>query len=425
MAINPINPSYLANYFTALERAPYDARYKAQMADVDAKIAGWDEIETAITALQTAAKALYADNDGFNSTKASVLPADSGVSASTGAGAMRGHHELYVDQVAKAQQNAIKFGTDGSVPAGTLTIDGFDADGNPLTLTIDTTTLDPQTVQSLSNAINAQGGELGITAAVLKESDGSYNLVISSEDTGVENGFTITTDLVGPANIKELSPAQDAIVWYGGQGTGIQYQSSSNTITDIIPGVTINITKPGAVTIDVVPDTEAITADVQAFVDSYNAMIDVFNAQMNTPNGALYANGSARGIQSSIKQTLYTVSPDGMMMANYGITSDPYTGKLKLDTEKLQTALTENPEDVAALFKDVATQINELVDGYTRTSGTIYNAQQSLDKEKAGIQSDMDALDRRMEKVYQQYLKEFSEMAEYINIMNNTALMFQ
>ncbi|WET39838.1 flagellar filament capping protein FliD [Citrobacter enshiensis] len=419
-----INPSYLANYFTALERAPYDERYQAQMADVDAQITAWGEIETAITSVQTAAKALYADNDGFNTTKASVLPENSGATVSTGAGAIPGHHELYVEQVAKAQQESLNFGTSGNVPAGTLTIDGTDADGNPLSLVIDTGTLTPPTVESLSNAINAQGDDLGISASVLKDDTGNYNLVVTSDDTGVENGFTITFSDPSVTQ-KTLSQAQNAIVWYGGQNTGIRYESQSNTISDMIPGVTINVTQPGQLTIDVIPDTEAITTDVQAFVDSYNAMLDVFTTHVNTPEGALYANGSARGIQNSLKQTFYTVSPDGMMMANYGITSDPYTGKLTLDTEELQTALTENPEDVAALFKDVATQIDDLVYNYTSTSGTIYNAQQSLDKEKAGIQSDMDALDRRMDKVYQQYLKEFTEMAEYISIMNATSAMFQ
>ncbi|MDA8481291.1 flagellar filament capping protein FliD [Citrobacter sp. Awk 4] len=419
-----INPSYLASYFTALERAPYDERYQAQMADVDAQIAAWGEIETAITSVQTAAKALYADNDGFNTTKASVLPENSGATVSTGAGAIPGHHELYVEQVAKAQQESLNFGTSGNVPAGTLTIDGTDADGNPISLVIDTSTLNPPTVESLSNAINAQGDDLGVSASVLKDDTGNYNLVVTSDDTGVDNGFTITFSDPSVTQ-KTLSQAQNAIVWYGGQNTGIRYESQSNTISDMIPGVTINVTQPGELTIDVIPDTEAITADVQAFVDSYNAMIDVFTTHVNTPEGALYANGSARGIQNSIKQTFYTVSPDGMMMANYGISSDPYTGKLTLDTEELQTALTENPEDVAALFKDVATQIDDLVYTYTATSGTIYNAQQSLDKEKASIQSDMDALDRRMDKVYQQYLKEFTEMTEYINIMNATSAMFQ
>ncbi|NDO82010.1 hypothetical protein CJP72_14920 [Citrobacter sp. NCU1] len=419
-----INPSYLASYFTALERAPYDERYQAQMADVDAQIAAWGEIETAITSVQTAAKALYADNDGFNTTKASVLPENSGATVSTGAGAIPGHHELYVEQVAKAQQESLNFGTSGNVPAGTLTIDGTDADGNPISLVIDTSTLNPPTVESLSNAINAQGDDLGVSASVLKDDTGNYNLVVTSDDTGVDNGFTISFSDPSVTQ-KTLSQAQNAIVWYGGQNTGIRYESQSNTISDMIPGVTINVTQPGELTIDVIPDTEAITADVQAFVDSYNAMIDVFTTHVNTPEGALYANGSARGIQNSIKQTFYTVSPDGMMMANYGITSDPYTGKLTLDTEELQTALTENPEDVAALFKDVATQIDDLVYTYTATSGTIYNAQQSLDKEKASIQSDMDALDRRMDKVYQQYLKEFTEMTEYINIMNATSAMFQ
>lgn len=419
-----INPSYLASYFTALERAPYDERYQAQMADVDAQIAAWGEIETAITSVQTAAKALYADNDGFNTTKATVLPENSGATVSTGAGAIPGHHELYVEQVAKAQQESLNFGTSGNVPAGTLTIDGTDADGNPISLVIDTSTLNPPTVESLSNAINAQGDDLGVSASVLKDDTGNYNLVVTSDDTGVDNGFTISFSDPSVTQ-KTLSQAQNAIVWYGGQNTGIRYESQSNTISDMIPGVTINVTQPGQLTIDVVPDTEAITTDVQAFVDSYNAMLDVFTTHVNTPEGALYANGSARGIQNSLKQTFYTVSPDGMMMANYGITSDPYTGKLTLDTEELQTALTENPEDVAALFKDVATQIDDLVYNYTSTSGTIYNAQQSLDKEKASIQSDMDALDRRMDKVYQQYLKEFTEMTEYINIMNATSAMFQ
>ncbi|MBV8043956.1 flagellar filament capping protein FliD [Pluralibacter sp.] len=417
-----INPSYLASYFTALERAPYDERYQAQMADVDAQIAAWGEIETAITSVQTAAKALYADNDGFNTTTATVLPEDSGATVSTGAGAIPGHHELYVEQVAKAQQESLNFGTTGDVPAGALTITS--ADG-ATSLTIDTSTLTPPTVESLANAINAQGDDLGVSASVLKDDTGSYNLVITSDETGLDNGFTLSFTYPPSVTQKTLSDAQNAVVWYGGQNTGIRYESQSNTISDMIPGVTINITQPGELTIDVIPDTEAITADVQAFVDSYNAMIDVFTTHVNTPEGALYANGSARGIQNSIKQTFYTISPDGMMMANYGITSDPYTGKLTLDTEALQTALTENPEDVAALFKDVATQIDNLVYGYTATSGTIYNAQQTLDKEKASIQSDMDALDRRMEKVYQQYLKEFTEMAQYINIMNATSAMFQ
>lgn len=418
-----INPSYLASYFTALERAPYDERYQAQMADVDAQIAAWGEIETAITSVQTAAKALYADNDGFNTTTATVLPENAGATVSTGAGAIPGHHELYVEQVAKAQQESLNFGTSGNVPAGALTITS--ADGST-SLTIDTSTLNPPTVESLADAINAQGDDLGVSASVLKDDTGSYNLVITSDETGTDNAFTLSFTYP-PTSVSQntLSQAQNAVVWYGGQNTGIRYESQSNTISDMIPGVTINITQPGALTIDVIPDTEAITADVQAFVDSYNAMIDVFTTHVNTPDGALYANGSARGIQNSIKQTFYTVSPDGMMMANYGITSDPYTGKLTLDTEALQTALTENPEDVAALFKDVATQIDNLVYGYTATSGTIYNAQQTLDKEKASIQSDMDALDRRMEKVYQQYLKEFTEMAEYINIMNATSAMFQ
>ncbi|WP_310598434.1 flagellar filament capping protein FliD [Aeromonas aquatica] len=421
-----INPTYMANMFTQMERAPYDERYQAQMADVDAQIAAWGEIETALTSLQTATKALAGENDGFNSTTGSILPENSGASVSTGAGAIPGHHEMYVQQVAKAQQTALNFGPGGSIPTtGTLTLT------NPTSgeqLDIDMAALNPPTVETLANTINAQGDALGVSAQVMTDTAGNYHLVMTSDKTGEDNAFTVNySSITPPPTEQTLSSAQNAVVLYGSTDgiNGIMYESQDNQLEDIIPGVTLSITQKGPLTVDIKPDTEAITTDVQSWVDSYNAMLDVFTAQVNTPEGGLYANGSARGMQSAIKNTLYTTSPDGQMLANYGITSDPYTGKLTLDTEKLQTALAENPEDVAALFKDVATQLDELIYGYTSTGGPIYTSQQTLEMEKSRIQADMDALDRRMEKVYQQYLAEFSYAAEVMSTMEATMAMFE
>jgi flagellar hook-associated protein 2 len=59
---------------------------------------------------------------------------------------------------------------------------------------------------------------------------------------------------------------------------GLSVSSSSNTVTDVIDGVTLNLlsTTSSAITIDVKTDTDAVVADVQAFVDKYNAYASLF-----------------------------------------------------------------------------------------------------------------------------------------------------
>ena len=54
---------------------------------------------------------------------------------------------------------------------------------------------------------------------------------------------------------------------------GLSVSSASNTVTDVIDGVTLNLLSAtsSAITIDVKTDTDTIVADVQAFVDKYNA----------------------------------------------------------------------------------------------------------------------------------------------------------
>ena len=59
---------------------------------------------------------------------------------------------------------------------------------------------------------------------------------------------------------------------------GLAVSSASNTVTDVIDGVTLNLLSAtsSAITIDVKTDTDTIVADVQAFVDKYNAYATLF-----------------------------------------------------------------------------------------------------------------------------------------------------
>ena len=59
---------------------------------------------------------------------------------------------------------------------------------------------------------------------------------------------------------------------------GLAVSSASNTVTNVIDGVTLNLLSAtsSAITIDVKTDTDTIVADVQSFVDKYNAYASLF-----------------------------------------------------------------------------------------------------------------------------------------------------
>ncbi|MGN6371249.1 MAG: flagellar filament capping protein FliD [Phycisphaerae bacterium] len=224
------------------------------------------------------------------------------------------------------------------------------------TVTVSTT----DTLSDIATKIN----DLGIGAAASVINDGSagtpYRLSISSKNSGQAGRIVFDGSGAG-LETTSLVKGQDAVVLYGGSsnGTGgLLTTSSKNSISGLIPSLTLNLTGVGTTTVSVTNDTSKITTAVQGFVDSYNKVVqniaDATKFDQNNPanNGVLFGNSTVQQVQEALGAFVnqsYSGYGSITSLADVGITVGQ-DGTLSLDTDKLSTVLATNPTDIQKLF---------------------------------------------------------------------------
>ena len=239
-------------------------------------------------------------------------------------------------------------------------------DGTSFDITLDSGS---NTLSGLRDAINAagQGVQATITNAGTTGSP-DYRLVLNATKAGADNRFTAidTSGLSGGTKptFEQDSPVQaaaDAIIELG-QGAGhITVTKSTNTISDMIPGVTLNLLSADlskTVRVDVTRDTSAVDKAIQDFVTQYNDLADALREQStyDTETGdtpPLFGDYLLQTVQSDLVSTLTNpVSglPNGFnALASLGVTQDT-TGHLQVNDSQLSAALTNHMDDVAKIF---------------------------------------------------------------------------
>lgn len=228
------------------------------------------------------------------------------------------------------------------------------------------------------------------------EATPSYAIVLTSSETGLEKG-ELTVDLAtegsditgaGAWTSSEIDQAQNATFTVSGIAGNIE--RASNTVTDVILGVTLNLqdTSPGAsdTIIQVSDDVAATTAKVQDFLDSYNEVIafiqennlitrqedgeDVENifsplATTSIDDNALSA------IRSAIIASRYDSGDSIKIFAELGITTER-DGTLKFDQETFKSAVEDEPRSVHEILQNFGDEValtGGTIDVYTRFNG--------------------------------------------------------
>lgn len=160
-----------------------------------------------------------------------------------------------------------------------------------------------------------------------------------------------------------LVKGQDAVLVYGGNanGTGgLLTTSSTNSITGLVPALTLNLTGQGSTTVSVTNDNSKIATAVQSFVDSYNkvvtniATVTKFDASNASNNGILFGNATVQQVQEALGQFVNKSYSSGISGTLHGLGSVGITvgtdGTLTLSTDALNTALATDPTNVRNLF---------------------------------------------------------------------------
>lgn len=349
--------SDLVDQLVAAERKPKETRLNQKTELTEAKLSAYGQLRSAVTEMRLpmrqlgsadAMKSFTAESSGDN------------VSASVDAGkASQGTYNLKVSKMAEAHAVAFADMPDrdaSSVGAGTLMLSVGDKQTD---ITIDNTN---DTLQGLSNAIN--DADAGVSASIINTGNG-YRLVLNSDETGSANEIQMRTDAADGSDLanfiagaEETTPAQDAELTVN----GIPVTKGSNTIDDVVDGVTFDITGEGDSTVKVAQDTKAVADRVQAFVDKFNAVQDTISEltsyDVDAQQGSILTGDSTvRSVQNQLKRSISEIVP-GLENANVrslvdvGISTDWETGKLNFDSGKFQQQLVENPDDVTALFAE-------------------------------------------------------------------------
>ena len=225
-------------------------------------------------------------------------------------------------------------------------------------------------VQSLFGNVTASltsTGQIQVIDNATGTSDLSVNLQASLQNSNAGELNFGSFGTAGTVHQYVLEQGQDASYTVD----GASLTSSTNTVTNAIPGVTLNLLgadKNTTLTVNVAPDTQTIQDNVNAMLNAYNAVISYVNAQMTytttttstgttgTTGGPLFGDNTLKSIKSELQSTIMSQVGTGSMdyLADIGITASS-TGSLSLNTTTFDDAISSNFSGVVNLLSNSAT----------------------------------------------------------------------
>jgi flagellar hook-associated protein 2 len=261
---------------------------------------------------------------------------------------------LYTDEVASATTSILP----SDQTSGDLNLQIGGTGGTAADIPITAGSND--TLTTLAAYINSQSASnsWGITASVVTDADGA-RLAIYSQSTGSAGALSVNNNTTSLSFEPPVGGTNADI-----SINGIPYASTTNTVTGAIPDVTLSLVSADEatpVTVNVGPDTTAITNSINNFVTEYNTVVGDINTQYTVnpstnTEGPLAPDTDLRILQSSLASDINYATTDATSvssgfsnLASLGITENN-DGTLTVNSSTLSTALTTNQTAVQNFF---------------------------------------------------------------------------
>ncbi len=234
-------------------------------------------------------------------------------------------------------------------------------------------------LRDVAAAINT--AKNGVSAAAVRITDGQWVLQLGATHTGEQGRIAIDPAVLGDlGGLIETTAAQNAQITIGSGPGAYSIESSGNTFTDVMGGVTLTVKQVSTapVTVTVARDDNAIAADVAKLVSAANDVIGQIKVQTRTDptagtKGPLAGDATVRSIAEQVRSALTDqIAGLSLLPSSVGIERDR-DGGITYDQSRLLDALRDDPTAVARLFSRGGTVSNDIsFDGAsaTTTSGT-------------------------------------------------------
>ncbi|MBY7876599.1 flagellar filament capping protein FliD [Vibrio fluvialis] len=444
--MSSLDPITMATQLATYDVQPFQQRLNTQSSQYQSQLTALGKVETALRAFRTALTEMNSSTSSIVKNSATVSQ-EGYFSATADANALAGSYQVFVEQVATAHQVSASMPANLDSTTQVPTTGTMDFTINGTTMTLDLSTLDSDgdgiaTVADLVSAINNDSNNPGVNATLVR-SNGQTYFMLSSTETGVANSVNVSVSGTGQTwfedaftNLNEISAPQDAVIWLGAQGTGLQLTNSSNTFEGVINGVDLTVTK--AQTSGEAPLSLSVGADQEGTKEQMNKIIEAYNSLMKTidsytsiggedsQRGVLASDPTIRSIESQLK-TLVRGEFEGMRLSDLGIEISR-DGTMKIDADKFEEAQTTNTAALESFFNgdgNLLDSLDSLLDPYLQFSNGLFKSRKdALQQNISRIEDKQTALERKYDMAYDRYLKQFTQMNQLITKMNQTMSMF-
>ncbi|AVY66795.1 flagellar filament capping protein FliD [Xanthomonas translucens pv. undulosa] len=412
----------------AAQRAPQENRINSDGTASSAQLSALSTIKGALSNLQTAMDAIAKSADK-SAVKATVADG-AGYTASVTESATAGNYSVEVVKLAERQKLTSSAYADNAVVGdGSLTI-GYGGK------TLNVTVAENSKLRDVAAAINKAAGGSGVTASVVSADDGDH-LVLNAVDSGSKGALTITSaggngglaaltySSGSSGGLTQTVAGADAVV----RVDGFERTSSSNAIADLVPGVTLNLTKAAEGTkysLSIANDSSSLKANLTALVSAYNTVNTVLKSSSaydatNKKASALTGDSMVRGLTQTLRKQ---VSDNTSDLKALGVTIDK-NGVMSFNSAKLDSAVASDPASVKAMFGtdgSFTTGMNTLLDSNLDTSnGTITQRTTALNKHISDLTDQLSNLDQRMATLTTNYTAKFTAMDAMVAQMKSVS----
>jgi flagellar hook-associated protein 2 len=294
------------------------------------------------------------------------------------------------------------------------------------------------TPEGIVAAINSS--QRGYKAQLVNDGSARPFKIMITGQSGSTESFTVSTNSSTPLNFSNVTSAADAIV----SVDGISYTRKTNTVTDVVPGVTLDLksTTLSAASVMVSRDNTAITTKLSELVVAYNDFNNIITETTNpkstleTYGATLVGDNTVRMVRQQVRQVILGASSTAgttiKNLSQLGLSID-LKGVMTLDTTKAEAALNANYDDVVKMFTggynnlgtfsslpagiagDSVKKLNQLLaqDGPLTAKTTTATTQ----NEK--YRADLEKLQTRLDNLLQRYTKQFSAMDSLVGSINS------
>lgn len=216
---------------------------------------------------------------------------------------------------------------------------------------------------------------------------------------------------------------------------GLSIERDSNIISDLVSGVTLNLTGKMAdtdidVNINIENDVDSVKAKVEEFITSFNdiyAYLKTNSTSTADLRGILLGDSSASSLLSIFSSTAYSPvtglsTNDINTLSKLGITFNSTTGLSITSSSQLEDAINDTPEDVEALFNStngIAASLYDKISPYTGADGYLTSSQSLLDSSinylNDSMESVQNSINKNAEILRSQYQQLQSQLASLLS----------